>query len=460
MGDEETIVAVATAVGESGIGIIRVSGSSAIDIADILFKGLKDRKVRNQVSYTAAYGHIIDFNGTYVDEVLLLVMRKPCSYTREDVVEIHCHGGPIPVNRILKLILKAGARMAEPGEFTKRAFLNGRLDLSQAEAVMDVIRSKTDASLRMAISHLDGAFSDKVSSFRKEILALIAQLEVSIDFPEEDIEEATAQQVFSSVSTLIEIVSKMIESAQTGRILRDGLKTVIIGKPNVGKSSLMNTLLGTNRSIVTDIPGTTRDTIEEYVNIGGIPLKIVDTAGIRETGDVVERIGVDRAKTMMGEADLVLVILDSSSQISDEDREILSLLKDKFAVVLVNKTDLPSVIDMKLVDTLAVDKHVIRISTLDGTGFQELEKVITDLVYSGAVYQSEGTVVNNARHVHILECVKKHLLDVLATIDDSMPSDCIVVDLRAAWEKLGEISGETVGEDIIDQIFSQFCIGK
>jgi tRNA modification GTPase len=457
---EDTIVAIATAIGEGGIGVIRLSGSAAISIGDALFKGIRERSVSSQLSYSVAYGHIIDLSGVFIDEVLLLVMRGPLSYTREDIVEIHCHGGPIPLKRILELCLQAGARLAEPGEFTKRAFLNGRIDLSQAEAVIDVIRAKTNASLRMAVNHLGGLFSNKVKNFRNEILRLIAHLEAAIDFPEEDVEEIAAQEVAVSVKDLESKVIRLLNTAQTGRILRDGLKTVIIGKPNVGKSSLMNMLLGENRSIVTDIPGTTRDTIEEYVNIAGIPLKIVDTAGIRETGDVVELIGVKRAKDVIAEADLILVLLDSSSVLSDEDRQVLRLLEDKVAVVLINKTDLPSIIDMELVRSLVPGMNVIRISALEGTGIDELERFITELVYSGLVAQYEGSFVNNVRHVHILEQVQKHLGEVLITIENQMPSDCIVVDLRAAWEKLGEIIGETVGEDIIDQIFSQFCIGK
>jgi tRNA modification GTPase len=458
---EDTIAAIATAVGEGGIGIIRISGPEAIAVADGLFRGAKGKTAGQVPSQTAAYGHIHHpVTGAVVDEVLLLVMRSPRSYTREDVVEIHCHGGPMPLRGIMDLTLAAGARLAEPGEFTKRAFLNGRLDLSQAEAVIDIIRSKTDASLRMAVGHLSGAFSGRIGAFRHDLLRLIAHLEAAIDFPEEDIEELAAGEVASSVVKLAVDLDKLLATAQTGKILRDGLKTVIIGKPNVGKSSLLNTLLGEDRAIVTDIPGTTRDIIEDYINIGGIPLKIVDTAGIRETADVVERIGVEKTREVMAAADLILLLLDASSPITAEDREVLAMLADRKAIILVNKTDLPSVIDLDEVGRLAADKPVIKISALEGTGVDELEKAIGELVYTGQVYQFEGAFVNNVRHVSILERVKLHLSEVLATVEAGMPPDCIVVDLRGAWEKLGEISGETVQEDILDQIFTQFCIGK
>jgi tRNA modification GTPase len=366
----------------------------------------------------------------------------------------------MPLKKILEVALKYGARLAEPGEFTKRAFLNGRLDLSQAEAVIDVIRAKTEASLRLAVNHLGGTFSGKVREFRNEILRLIAHLEAAIDFPEEDIEELAANEVMQTVQKLIADLTDLLKTAQTGRILREGLKTAIIGKPNVGKSSLMNMLLGENRAIVTDIPGTTRDIIEEYVNIGGIPLKVIDTAGIRETCDVVERIGVEKARDVIEQADLILVVLDASSVLSVEDIKVLTLLENRKVIVIINKTDLPVLLDMEAVKRLVPDKTVIRISALEGSGFGELEEAIAKIVYSGQVVSSGVNFVNNVRHAQILEACQSYLEEVLKTIRNGMPCDCIVVDLRSAWEKLGEIIGETVGEDIIDQIFSQFCIGK
>lgn len=458
---EDTIAAIATAIGEGGIGIVRVSGPKAVTVAGGLFRSISGRPAAKQQSFSAAYGHIVDpATGQTVDEVLLLIMRAPRSYTREDVVEIHCHGGPLPLRRILGLMLSAGTRLAEPGEFTKRAFLNGRLDLSQAEAVIDVIRAKTDASLRMAVGHLGGVFSDKVRAFRHEILGLVAHLEAAIDFPEDDIEELTARDVATAADKLRADIDRLLSTAQTGRILREGLATVIIGKPNVGKSSLLNALLGEKRAIVTEIPGTTRDIIEEYVNIGGIPIKVVDTAGIRATADVVERIGVARAREAVAQADLVLLLLDASAPLAPEDKEVMSLLAGRPAIVLVNKTDLPAIIDMAEVLRYVPDKPVIRISALEGTGVEQLEKAIVEMVYSGGVSQAEGAFVNNVRHSRILEEARDSLAAAVATADAGMPPDCIVVDLRAAWEKLGEVIGETVGEDIIDQIFTQFCLGK
>lgn len=458
---EDTIAAVATAVGEGGIGIVRLSGPAAVAIAAGLFSSAGGRPAAALPSRYAAYGRVVDpADGKTIDEALLILMRAPHSYTREDVAEIHCHGGPLPLRRILGLALAAGARLAEPGEFTKRAFLNGRLDLSQAEAVIDVIRAKTDASLRLAVGHLSGAFSEKIRGFRREILRLIAHLEAAIDFPEEDIEELTAREVAAAVRDLGDEIGRLLATADTGRILREGLSTAIIGKPNVGKSSLLNALLGAKRAIVTDVPGTTRDLIEEYVNIGGIPLKVVDTAGIRETADVVERIGVEKAREALAQADLVLVLLDASLPLSAEDKEVLGLLEGRQAVVLINKTDLPAVIDMGEVADLAAGKPVIRISALEGIGVEELERTIGELVYSGRVVQGEGAFVNNVRHSHILQQALARLHEALAAVDAGLPPDCAVVDLRAAWEVLGEITGETVGDDIIHQIFSQFCIGK
>ncbi|MEG6584434.1 tRNA uridine-5-carboxymethylaminomethyl(34) synthesis GTPase MnmE [Dendrosporobacter sp. 1207_IL3150] len=457
---EDTISAVATAVGEGGIGIIRLSGSESIKIANKLFQGYRGKKAEQLESHKAAYGHIISLDNSVVDEVLLLVMKGPNSYTREDVVEIHCHGGPIPLRNILGLTLKAGARLAEPGEFTKRAFLNGRLDLTQAEAVIDVIRAKTDASLRMAVGNLSGQLSEKIRGLRNDILGMIAHLEAAIDFPEEDIEEIAAQDVEERVKVVRQAINYLLSTANTGRILREGLETVIIGKPNVGKSSLLNALLKEKRAIVTDIPGTTRDIIEEFVNIGGIPLKIIDTAGIRETDDVVEKIGVEKAKDFINRADLILMILDASKPLEEEDIEVLHLLKDKKAIILVNKSDLPTVINLNEIQDRLPGKTVLKISTIEGSGLSELEKIIADMVYGGQVQQSDGTFVNNVRQVELLRQTDNYLLEVLHTISAAMPPDCVVVDLRAAWDKLGEISGDTVGEDIIDQIFSQFCIGK
>lgn len=461
MVQEETISAIATAVGEGGIGIIRMSGQEAIAIADKLFCGFNGRRADDIASHSAAYGRIVDpVTKATIDEVLLILMRSPRSYTREDVAEIHCHGGPVPLRRILELTFQSGARPAEPGEFTKRAFLNGRLDLAQAEAVIDIIRAKTDASLKMAVNHLSGQLSAVVGQMRDDVLAMIAQLEAAIDFPEEDIEELAAEEVDKRITEALAKLNDLLATAQTGRILRDGLQTVIIGKPNVGKSSLLNALLREKRAIVTDIPGTTRDVIEEYVNIRGIPLRIVDTAGIRETTDLVEQIGVQRAKEFLQKADLVLLLLDASLPLSREDRQIIDLLADQPVLVLVNKSDLPVRLDLQELAELLPEQQMLRISVEQGSGLQELEQAITDRVYRGEVSASEGALVANARHVHLLEQTVGRLQAASQTIADAMPPDCIVIDLRAAWEILGEITGQTVGEDLLDQIFSRFCIGK
>lgn len=458
---DDTISAVATALGEGGIGIIRLSGANAFSIAGKLFQHKSGQAVESAVSHKALYGHIIDPNTKQtIDEVLLLGMRGPHSYTREDVVEIHCHGGAVPLKNILRLTLEAGARLAEPGEFTKRAFLNGRLDLTQAEAVIDVIRSKTDASLRMAVGNLSGQLSDKIRDLRHEILGMIAHLEAAIDFPEEDIEELASQEVAEKTALVITKVQQLLASASTGRILRDGLETVIIGKPNVGKSSLLNALVKEKRAIVTDIPGTTRDVIEEYVNIGGVPLKIIDTAGIRETEDIVEKMGVEKAKEFINRADLILLMLDASIPLSDEDLQVMRILTDRNVVLLINKSDLPAQFDDQQLEQLLPEKRNLKISVLTGTGLEELEQLIVSMVYGGDIQQHEGAFVNNVRQINLLNQAEQHLQAALHTIADHMPPDCIVIDLRGAWDKLGEITGDTVGEDIIDQIFTQFCIGK
>lgn len=458
---DDTISAIATAIGEGGIGIIRISGSKAIAIADKLFTSRSGKKVTDFPSHQVMYGNIIDpFTGETIDEVILLVMRAPRSYTCEDVVEIQCHGGPVPLKRILDLTLAQGARLAEPGEFTKRAFLNGRLDLAQAESVIDIIRSKTDTSLKIAVGNLSGRLSEQVRNLRQSILRMLAQLEAAIDYPEEDIEEAAAADVAQLIIEAKSQLTTLLATAQTGRILREGLSTVIIGKPNVGKSSLLNALLREKRAIVTDIPGTTRDIIEEYVNIGGVPLKIIDTAGIRDTADVVEQIGVERAKALVDQADLILLLLDSSTPLSPEDRSVLELLPGKQAIVLINKSDLPASLEMEEVEKYTTGRLVLKISVAKEEGLAALEQAIVDMVYAGQVSQTEAAFVNNVRHSAALRIALERLSDAEATIEAGMPSDCIVVDLRAAWEKLGEVTGDTVGDDIIDQIFSQFCIGK
>jgi tRNA modification GTPase len=458
---DDTISAVATAAGEAGIGIIRISGSEAVAVAGQLFHGVNGKTAADLKPFQAAYGTIVDpESAVIIDEVLILVMKAPRSYTCEDVVEIHCHGGMVPLRRILDLTLRSGCRLAEPGEFTKRAFLNGRLDLSQAEAVMDVIRAKTDVSLRLAVNHLSGVLSGRVRAMRQELLGLIAHLEAAIDFPEEDIDEIGLAETRSGIGRLLDTVSRLLATAATGRILRDGLSTVIIGKPNVGKSSLLNALVRDERAIVTDVPGTTRDTIEEYLTVRGIPLRLVDTAGIRPTADLVERIGVERARDMTSQADLIILMLDRSLPLSDEDREVFSLLAERTAIIIINKTDLPAVWDRAAISELAKEHSILEVSVRAGTGLDNVEDEIVRLVYSGQLETGEAAFITNVRHANVLRAVQSHLQAANSAIDTGLPIDCAVIDLRSAWETLGMISGDTVGEDIIDEIFSRFCIGK
>lgn len=462
-GENDTIVAIATPPGEGGIGIVRISGENAGVIANNLFKAFNPKYVSVEEfnSHQAVYGKVIDEQNQVIDEALCIPMWAPNSYTKENVVEIQSHGGSLIVRRILELALHYGARMAEPGEFTKRAFLNGRLDLSQAQSVMDVIRARTDASLRMATGHLEGRFSNEIKAMRHDILEVIAHLEASIDFPEDDIEDVAKDEAKNKVENIKNRISEMLSTFKTGKILRDGLVTAIIGKPNVGKSSLLNALLREDRAIVTDIPGTTRDSLEEYANIGGVPLKIIDTAGIRETEDKVEQIGVEKSRAYLQKADLILALFDSSKELTAEDEEIMELLQNKEGIILFTKNDLPRVLAKEdLQSKIQGDFKYIDISMINREGLKDLETEIVNRVYSGTVKQAEGVFVNNVRQATALKEAEKYLDDCLRTIEMDMAEDFIVIDIRSAWEKLGEITGDTVDEDIIDQIFSQFCIGK
>ncbi|SHK38803.1 tRNA modification GTPase [Selenomonas ruminantium] len=455
----DTISAIATAQGEGGIGIIRLSGDKAVDIADRLFQPVSGRKLMDYESHRAVYGRIVDVEGRTVDEAIALIMKAPHSYTREDVVELQCHGGVMSLRKTLALTYEHGARPAEGGEFTKRAFLNGRLDLSQAQAVMDIITAKTDRSLKMATGHLTGQFSQQIKAWRHEILGQIAHLEAAIDFPEDEVDDVVTETVREKVVDVRKHIAKLLQTAGTGRILREGLMTAIVGKPNVGKSSLLNALLQEERAIVTDIPGTTRDSIEEYANVGGVPLRIIDTAGIRATEDVVERIGVEKSRQMINQAALVLALFDGSRPLDHEDEEILSLLAGQEAIVLLNKSDLAAVVTAEELSAQAA-VPVIEISTKDYSGMDKLTDAIKAKVYGGAVLADEGSFVSDERQVNLLRNADKHLAAALTTIDAGMGLDFISIDLRSAWETLGEITGDTVGEDIIDEIFSKFCIGK
>lgn len=458
---EDTISAIVTAPGEAGVGIVRVSGPLAQNVGEALFCSASGRKLAELPSHYASYGKVVNpVDGAMVDEVLLLVMRAPHSYTREDVVEIQCHGSHVSLRRILALTLSCGARLAEPGEFTKRAFLNGRLDLTQAEAVMDVIRAKTEASLRLAVRHLEGGLAAAIRAERERLLALIAHIEALLDYPEEEIEEVSAQQAADGAALAAAKLQHLLDTADQGKVLREGLATVILGKPNVGKSSLLNALVRTQRAIVTDVPGTTRDVIEEYVNLRGVPLRIIDTAGIRETEDIVEKLGVERSRQMLEEADLVLVLLDTSRPLSTEDKEVLTLLGAQKSLVLLNKSDLPPLWGEEEIRTLAPQQQVLRISLAAASGLKELEEAIVQQVYCGAASQGEGLLAVNVRQEALLQQAVRHLQEVGIAAAAGMPLDCLSIDLRAAWTLLGEITGDTVGEDMITEIFSRFCIGK
>lgn len=454
-----TIAAISTAVGEAGIGIVRISGNDAINIGNSIFRGINTKQLNVGDNRKLIYGHILD-GEEIVDEVLIAYMKEPFTYTRENMVEIYCHGGIIPVRKVLELLLRSGARLAEPGEFTKRAFLNGRLDLSQAEAVMDIIESKTDKSYNVSLKQLEGSLSHKVRDIGDLLLAMIAHVEVSIDFPDHEVDEITYEEMIRDANIVKEEIEKLLSTADRGKILRDGLNTIILGKPNVGKSSLLNAILRENRAIVTDIPGTTRDIIEEFINIDGIPLKIVDTAGIRDTEDIVEKLGVDRAKDTVEMADLIIAVFDASRELSQEDYSIIELIKDKKTIALLNKSDLKGVYDEEYLKKLLNGKHVISSSMTTGVGVDILENSIKDMFYSGQIEIDSGIIVNNVRHKNQLELAFKNIVSALEDIEPGVPLDCIEVDLRNCWENLGEITGDSVAEDIIDKIFAEFCLGK
>ena len=456
---DDTIAAIATAPGEGGIGIIRISGEKSLQVAESIFKSVTGKLIKDYNTRTLIYGTIVD-GEKVIDEVLVAYMKGPKSYTGEDVIEINCHGGFISVKKILELILSKDVRLADAGEFTKRAFLNGRIDLSQAEAIIDVIKAKTDKSHEVAQSQLEGLLSKKIRELRFKVTEVLAHLEVSIDFAEEDVEEITYKTLRENAENLKNEIKKLYDTSESGKILRDGLKTVIIGKPNVGKSSLLNAILGENRAIVTDIAGTTRDVIEEFVNIKGIPLKIVDTAGIRETEDIVEKIGVEKSKESYNTADLVIMVLDSSRPLSQEDREILETLENKKTIVLLNKTDLEQQIDIDELSKYVDCSSIIKISALQYKGIEELQDKIEAMVYKGSVKNSSSLMITNSRHKDALLKAYESINDAINAIDQKMPYDFIEVDFKNIWDYLGYINGDTVKEDLLDTIFANFCIGK
>ncbi|AKU26746.1 tRNA uridine-5-carboxymethylaminomethyl(34) synthesis GTPase MnmE [Anoxybacillus geothermalis] len=458
----DTIAAISTPMGEGAIAIVRLSGDEAVEITDRLFRSPSGKRLKDVPSHTIHYGHIVDpKSGRVVEEVMVSVMRAPKTFTREDVVEINCHGGFVSVNRVLQLVLANGARLAEPGEFTKRAFLNGRIDLSQAEAVIDLIRAKTDRAMNVALQQMEGRLSKLIRELRQTILETLAHVEVNIDYPEyDDVEEMTPRLLKEKAQYVRRQIEKLLSTANQGKILREGLATVIIGRPNVGKSSLLNALAHENRAIVTDIPGTTRDVIEEYVNVRGVPLRLIDTAGIRETEDVVERIGVERSRQMLKRADLILLVLNYHEPLTEEDERLFAMTEGMDVIVIVNKTDLPKQIDMERVNELAAGRPVVATSLLREQGIDELEQAIADLFFGGELEAGDLTYVSNSRHIALLEQAKQAIDDALAGIDAGMPVDLVQIDLRRAWELLGEIVGDTVHESLIDQLFAQFCLGK
>ena len=455
----DTIAAISSAAGNSGIGIIRVSGDEAIEVVDKIFRPAnKNKKLANVESHTVHYGHIMDGDKT-LDQVLVIVMKNPHSYTGEDTIEIDCHGGMLILKKVLDLVLKNGARTAEPGEFTKRAFLNGRIDLSQAEAVMDLINSKNDFALNSSIEQLKGGVSDAIKDIRKDIIYHIAYIESALDDPEHISLDGYDEEITEMLNENINKISKLVNSFDNGRIMKEGIKTVILGKPNAGKSSLLNLMLGEDRAIVTDIEGTTRDTLEENINFNGLSLKIIDTAGIRDTEDLVERIGVNKAKEIAKEGDLIIYVVDGSRELDDNDREIIKLINDKQAIILVNKSDMDTVIN---IDELKKDSNrdVILFSAKNGEGMDQLEEEIRNMFYSGKVTYNDQVYITNARHKEALENALESLKQVKNSVDAGMPEDFYSIDLMDAYTDLGLIIGESVEDDLVNEIFSKFCMGK
>lgn len=456
----DTIAAISTPPGEGGIAIIRLSGEAVFEVIAKLFKG---KDLAQVASHTINYGHIVDpENGEEVDEVMVSVMRAPKTYTKEDIIEINCHGGIVATNRILQLCLSYGARLAEPGEYTKRAFLNGRIDLSQAEAVMDLIRAKTDKSMKVALDQLDGDLSKLIRNLRQDILDALAQVEVNIDYPEyDDVETMTTKILLEKAQEVKKQIKVLLATAKQGKVLRDGLATAIVGRPNVGKSSLLNHLLHEDKAIVTDVAGTTRDVIEEYVNVKGVPLKLIDTAGIRDTTDKVEKIGVERSRKAINTADLVMLVLNASEPLTAEDQELLQATADTQRILILNKTDLPQKLDLAAVQAVAGDSPLIATSILEQTGMDKLESTIAHLFFDEGIESNQNNVmVTNARHIGLLHQASDALTDVMTGIAAGMPVDLVQIDMTRAWDLLGEITGDSYQDELLDQLFSQFCLGK
>lgn len=458
---DDTIAAIATAPGIGGIGIIRVSGPEACDVVNRIFHSQQSVPLGERQTRTIHYGHIVHpKTGKTLDEVIVVLMKGPHSYTAEDVVEIQCHGGFVSVREILKVLLSEGVRQAEEGEFTKRAFLNGRIDLTQAEAIIDIIDAKTEQSLEVAVNQLDGTLSKYIRALRDELIAMIAHLEVTIDYPEEDIEEVSAQEVRTGLEPILEKMDTLLATAQRGKLLRDGVMVSIIGRPNAGKSSLMNALLREDRAIVTNIPGTTRDSIEEFLTIQGIPVRLIDTAGIRETEDIVESMGVEKARQYLDKADVVVLVIDGSKPLEPEEQELLQLITNRPSIIFLNKADQTQYITKEEIEALGTFTEIVTISAAQGEGMEEMAKVITSLVQGGSVQASHEAMLSNVRHITLMEQAKVSLDQSILAIDSGMPIDLIVTDIRAAWELLGDITGESLRESMVDELFKRFCLGK
>jgi tRNA modification GTPase len=457
--NSDTIAAVATAMSPSGIGIIRISGDEALSVIDRIYRPkYGHKKISMCESHTIHYGYIYDDN-ELVDEVVVLLMKAPNSYTKEDTVEIDCHGGVYVMKRVLETVLSHGARPAEPGEFTKRAFLNGRIDLTQAESVIDVINAKNEYSLQSSLSQLKGAISVEISSIRKEIIHEIAFIESALDDPEHINLDSYPQSIHITVDNIIKKITNIMESFENGRFLKEGINTVIVGKPNVGKSSLLNLLVGQDRAIVTDIAGTTRDVLEEQINLNGIILNLMDTAGIRDTEDVVERIGVDRARDYAAKADLVIYVIDASSELDGDDYEIIKLLSDKQAVILLNKSDLSVKITEEDIKE-RINKPIISFSAKENKGLKNLEETISHIFFRGELKYNDEIFSVNVRQKNSLKLSLDYLLNVIKSVEDGMPEDFYSIDLMGAYEELGKIIGESVEDDLVEEIFSKFCMGK
>ena len=453
----DTIAAISTPRGEGGIGIVRLSGDESLGILSKIFKPKSKKDVKDIKSYTINYGHIYD-GEELIDEVLVSIMKAPNTYTREDIVEINCHGGYLITQKVLELVLKNGAKIAEPGEFTRRAFLNGRLDLTQAEAVIDLIHGKTDKSISLSLNNLRGDLRDQINHLKKILLDVAAHVNVVLDYPEEGVDEPIPEHLIIELHNVKDTITKLVESYDKGKMIKEEIKTAIVGKPNVGKSSLLNSILREERAIVTSIAGTTRDTIEEIINIKGIPLIMVDTAGIRKTQDEVENIGVQKSKKMLKEADLVLFVLDSSRDFSDEDREIYDSIESEKVIGILNKIDMEKKLD---ITNLTKVKKWIEISALENIGIDTLENEIYNFILSENIEDSsEKLIITNIRHKSALEKTKKSIENIFETIDMGYPMDLIAVDLNDALDSLSEVTGEISSEDLLDHIFSNFCVGK